>query len=60
MLVWVLQEADAKMGSDVQEIYLGSYPGAKTETELGRARKAVSARCRSDLWEGGREGINCG
>lgn len=34
MLVWVLQAADAKMGLDVQEIYLGRRLGRKMEREL--------------------------
>lgn len=34
MLVWILQEADPKMGFDVQEIHLGRHLGGIMERKL--------------------------
>lgn len=52
VLVWALQEVDAKMGLDMKEIYWKKCPWGKMERKQVKAEKAVITQCRSDTSEG--------
>ena len=59
MLVWVLQEVDAKMGLDVQEIYWGELPVRENGKGAGGTERAIRPKCQSDVFEGERERRKC-